>query len=75
LREGLALAFPRFEAFLRVATRFFALAMAVSCKVCRRAMTQPTLSFNNWPRHFYRLPVGQTGNHAVNSRCLLLPRK
>jgi hypothetical protein len=36
LRAGLALAFPRFEAFLRVATRFFALAMAVSCEVCRR---------------------------------------
>jgi len=38
LREGLALAFPRFEAFLRVATRFVALAMAVSSKVCRRAI-------------------------------------
>jgi hypothetical protein len=36
LRAGLTLAFPRFEAFLRVATRFFALAMAVSCEVCRR---------------------------------------
>ena len=36
LRVGLALAFPRFEAFLRVAMRFFALAMAVSCEVCRR---------------------------------------
>ena len=36
LRAGLALALPRFELFLRVATRFFALAMAVSCEVCRR---------------------------------------
>jgi hypothetical protein len=34
LRAGLALAWPRFELFLRVATRFFA--MAVSCDVCRR---------------------------------------
>jgi hypothetical protein len=34
LRAGLALALPRFELFLRVATRFFA--MAVSCDVCRR---------------------------------------
>jgi hypothetical protein len=33
LRAGLALAFPRFEAFLRVA-RFFALAMTVPCEVC-----------------------------------------
>jgi hypothetical protein len=36
LRVGLALALPRFELFLRVATRFFALAMAISCEVCRR---------------------------------------
>ena len=36
LRVGLALAFPRFGAFLRVAIRLFALAMAVSCEVCRR---------------------------------------
>ncbi len=34
LRAGLAVAFPRFEAFLRVARRFFALAMAVPCEVC-----------------------------------------
>jgi hypothetical protein len=34
LRAGLALAFPRFEAFLRVARRFLALAMAVPCEVC-----------------------------------------
>src|SRR5437016_994285 len=26
----------RFELFLRAATRFFALAMAISCKACRR---------------------------------------
>jgi hypothetical protein len=31
------LAFPRFEGFLRVATRFFALAMAISCELCRRS--------------------------------------
>jgi hypothetical protein len=37
LRAGLALAFPRFEAFLRVALGFFALAIVVSCcEVCRR---------------------------------------
>jgi hypothetical protein len=36
MRAGLALALPRFELFLRVATRFFALAMAVPCEVCRR---------------------------------------
>jgi hypothetical protein len=34
LRPGLALALPRFELFLRVATRFFALAMAALCEVC-----------------------------------------
>jgi len=36
LRAGLALALPRLELFLRVATRFFALAMVVTCEVCRR---------------------------------------
>jgi hypothetical protein len=36
LRAGLALALPRFELFLRGATRFFALAIAVSCEVRRR---------------------------------------
>ena len=34
LRAGLALALPRFELFLRAATRFFALAIAVPCEVC-----------------------------------------
>jgi hypothetical protein len=34
LRPGLALALPRFELFLRVATRFFALAMAAPSEVC-----------------------------------------
>jgi hypothetical protein len=34
LRAGLALTLPRFELFLRAATRFFALAMAISCKAC-----------------------------------------
>ena len=36
LRAGLALALPRFELFLRATIRFFALAMAVFCEVCRR---------------------------------------
>ena len=36
LRAGLALTWPRFELFLRVATRFFALAMIVPCEICRR---------------------------------------
>ena len=36
LRAVLALALPRFELFLRIATRFFALTMAVSCEECRR---------------------------------------
>jgi hypothetical protein len=35
LRAGLALALPRFELFLRIAIRFFALTMAVSCEECR----------------------------------------
>lgn len=43
LRADLALAFPRFEAFLRVALRFFALAMVVSCEVCRRQVNKPDL--------------------------------
>jgi hypothetical protein len=36
LRADLVLALPRFELLLRVAIRFFALAIAVSCEVCRR---------------------------------------
>ena len=36
LRAGLALALPRLELFLRVATRFFALAIAVSCEAAAR---------------------------------------
>src|SRR5262249_29202530 len=36
LRAGLVLALPRFKLFLRAATRFFALPMAISCKACRR---------------------------------------
>jgi hypothetical protein len=43
LRVGLALALPRFELFLRVATRFFALAIAVSGEVrCRQADLEAT---------------------------------
>jgi hypothetical protein len=59
LRAGLVLAFPRFEAFLRVARRFLALAMAVPCEVCpgepisRSNLTQPTLPLSNSPRHYY----------------------
>ena len=36
LRAGLALALPRFELFLRAATRFFTLAMAISLEACGR---------------------------------------
>jgi hypothetical protein len=36
LRAGLALGLPRFEPFLRAATRFFALAMAISLKAYGR---------------------------------------
>jgi hypothetical protein len=36
LRAVLALALPRFKLFLRAATRFFALAMAIPCQACRR---------------------------------------
>jgi len=34
LRAGLVLALPRFDLFLRAATRFFALAMAISFDAC-----------------------------------------
>ena len=36
LRAALALTLPRLELFLRIATRFFALTIAVPCEVCRR---------------------------------------
>jgi hypothetical protein len=42
LRAGLALALPRLELFLRVATRFFALVMVVTCEY---AAGKPSLGF------------------------------
>jgi hypothetical protein len=44
LRAGLALALPRFQLFLRSATRFFALATALSCKECRRQVISTPVS-------------------------------
>jgi hypothetical protein len=65
LRAGLTLAFPRFEAFLRIARRFFAFAMAVPCEVrlgepISKQSNLPTLSLRNSPHHFLlTLAVGQ----------------
>ena len=61
LRAGLALVLPRFELFLRVATRFFALAMSVSCEVCRRqAKSWISISRNSRHRivHILRAATG-----------------
>jgi hypothetical protein len=63
LRAGLVLALPRFELFLRVATRFCALAMAVSCEICRRHAyrSKPTiliLSLSHLLRHYYHESCG-----------------
>jgi len=60
LRAGLALALPRLELFLRVATRFFALAIAVSCEVCRPA--SQVLNFKD--TQFYILPA-VTGGEMI----------
>jgi hypothetical protein len=49
LRAGLALAWPRFELYLRVATRFFALAMIAPCEICRR---QADLESSQLCRHY-----------------------
>jgi hypothetical protein len=62
LRAGLALAF-RFEVFLRATIRFFALAMAVSCEICRRHAyrsdpTILTLSLSDLLRQFYHASPG-----------------
>jgi hypothetical protein len=35
LRTGLALVWPRFDFFLRTATRFFAFAIAISCRAAQ----------------------------------------
>jgi hypothetical protein len=56
LRVGLALALPRFELFLRVATRFFALAMAVSCEVCRRQANLGASHYLSAIRHATFIP-------------------
>jgi len=40
LCAGFAFALPRFELFLRAATRFFALAMAISFEACRSTSSQ-----------------------------------
>ena len=62
VRAGLVLALPRFELFLRVATRFCALAMAVSCEICRRHAyrNKPTiiLSLSHLLRHYYHESCG-----------------
>jgi hypothetical protein len=60
LRAGLALALPRLELFFRVATRFFVLAMAVSCELCRPA--SQVLDFDH--AHFYILPA-VTGGEMI----------
>jgi len=60
LRAGLALALPRLELFFRVATRFFVLAMAVSCELCRPA--SQVLDFGH--AHFYILPA-VTGDEMI----------
>ena len=54
LRAGLALALPRFELFLRATIRFFGLAMAVSCEVCRRD-AKSSISRNSRHRIVYIL--------------------
>jgi hypothetical protein len=58
LLAGLALALPRCELFLRVETRFFALAMAVSCEVCRRhanpeALNHAAIIFQRFATRFH----------------------
>jgi hypothetical protein len=63
LRAGSALGLPRFELFLRVATRFFALAMIVPCEY---AASTPISNQANYadiilsdpPRHFYPASSG-----------------
>jgi hypothetical protein len=60
LRAGSALALPRLELFFRVATRFFVLAMAVSCELCRPA--SQVLDFDR--AHFYILPA-VTGDEMI----------
>jgi hypothetical protein len=59
LRAGLALALPRFELFLRAATRFFALAMAVSCEVCRLS-SRPCV---------YVFQLSEFDNHMERAAC------
>jgi hypothetical protein len=74
LCAGLALAFPRFEAFLRVARRFLALAMAVLCEVCPSEPISklPTLSVSNSPRHFYRLLLWGHWRHFAHGKTVRL---
>src|SRR6516165_8370342 len=47
LLAGLVLALPRFELFLRTATRFFAFAMAISCEIMLPARQRYVALFRN----------------------------
>ncbi len=71
LRPDLALAFPRFEALLRVARRFFALTMAIPC-ICPNDSNPG----NNIPQQFVApiLLTSVAGSNPGLSRCGELPR-
>ena len=75
LRAGLALALPRLELFLRVATRFFALAMVVTCEVCRR-QAKSWISFSHNSRHriIYILRAAPGGRNDLDQSLLGTPR-
>jgi len=76
LRAGLVLAFPRFEAFLRVARRFLALAMAVPCEVCPgEPISKQSNSPNIIPQQLAAPPLltSAVGNRVISSVSCSLP--
>jgi hypothetical protein len=77
LRAGLAFALPRFELFLRAATRFFALAMSISLRDTRARVISPPVSYVHSPqpiRHdvttIQLQKQGKTDTHGVSGRRL-----
>src|SRR5262245_8976998 len=77
LRAGLAVALPRFELFLRAATRFFALAMAISSRYIRATVISLQVNYVHYPqpiRHEgYDDPNPKAGEnwHALRARAAI----
>jgi hypothetical protein len=73
LRAGLALALPRFEPFLRTATRFFAFAMAISCEIMLPARQSYVALWQNDSPLGGDNPIGRDAGNLGMGRLPRLP--